>query len=81
MTSYLNIPWPGMEEDACIFLDGGRGCQDKTARRSLLEMPVKIEELYPEGLFPIKYTLFQTEDDGEKQELFCLIFKLRILWP
>jgi len=20
MTSYLNIPWPGMEEDACIFL-------------------------------------------------------------
>jgi hypothetical protein len=35
VTSFISVPWPGMDTDGCNYLDGGKGCENLEAGSDL----------------------------------------------
>eukprot|EP00092_Neocalanus_flemingeri_P010685 GFUD01011509.1.p1 GENE.GFUD01011509.1~~GFUD01011509.1.p1 ORF type:complete len:174 (+),score=44.01 GFUD01011509.1:475-996(+) len=79
VTSFIELPWPGMDRDGCKYLDRGSGCGNKEERLSEFSMPVFIESIYPQGKYDLKYQLFEKLEDGREEELVCALFTLRIV--
>merc|ERR1712176_1739958 len=74
VTSFMDLPWVGMDTQGCPFVDWGKGCGNMQSRESDFYFPIKIEAFYPPGRYPLKWKFWE-----ENKELACFLFNIKIV--
>jgi len=78
--SWIDLPWVGMETEACPFLDGGNGCRKNALpRSSRFRFPIYIEEMYPAGKYDLKWKFYERKENGDENEIACFLFTIKIV--
>jgi len=78
--TWIEMPWVGMDTEACPFLDGGKGCRaNAVPATSKFEFPIYIQDMYPTGKYDLKWKFFERLDNGEEKELACFLFTIKII--
>jgi len=79
LQGWANIPWVGLDTDACKYLDGN--CTRQPGGVLSLTYPVKILSFYPPGLYPIRWEFYANDPNGgsRKISLGCILTKIRIV--
>ena len=78
--TWIEMPWVGLETEACPFLDGGQGCRkNANPSKSKYQFPIYVQTMYPTGNFDLKYKFWERLDSGEEREIACFLFTMKII--
>jgi len=78
--TWIDMPFVGLDTEGCPYLDGGQGCMiNADPRESQFYFPIEIQNMFPTGLYDLKWKFWERMDDGQEKEIGCFLFTIKII--
>jgi len=79
VTSFMEMPWPGLDKQGCNYLQGKCKLDDAKNRDLNFAYNINIATAYPPGYYPLRWKFTGRDGDGNEAMLGCMLFNIRIV--